>query len=107
MGRLVDLSHAAEHGRYAYRDLPAPVTGDFMGREDSAEHCAEGTCFHIARIKMVGNTGTYLDSPFHRYAEGRDLAELPLEPLADLPDLTIQVTCRVSSPSQSTPSARH
>ena len=40
---------------------------------------------------MVANTGTYVDSPFHRYAGGRDLAALPLESLADLPGIVVRV----------------
>lgn len=95
MHRLVDLSHTVEHGLCTYKGLPAPVIQDFWAREASAEHYAAGTSFHIARIKMVGNTGTYVDAPFHRYAEGKDLAELPLESLADLAGVTIQATTGV------------
>ena len=84
MARRIDLSHEIEHGLETYRGLPAPVITDFMSRERSRAHYAPGTEFHIGRIEMVANTGTYLDSPFHRYADGADLAELPLERLADL-----------------------
>ncbi len=82
--RLVDLSHTVEHGMITYKGLPAPVIGDHMSRERSRERYAEGTQFHIGRIEMVANTGTYLDSPFHRFEAGRDLSELPLTSLADL-----------------------
>lgn len=92
MRRLVDLSHTVEHGLCTYRGLPAPVIQDFWTRESSARQYAKDTSFHIARIKMIGNTGTYVDAPFHRYSTGKDLAELPLESLADLPALTIQAT---------------
>jgi kynurenine formamidase len=67
-----------------YRGLPGPVITDHLTRDASRAHYAEGTTFHIGRIDMVANTGTYLDAPFHRHAEGKDLAELPLESLADL-----------------------
>lgn len=55
-----------------------------MSREASREHYAPGTSFQIGRIDLVANTGTHVDAPFHRFADGRDLADLPLESLADL-----------------------
>lgn len=88
--RLVDLSHTVEHGLVTYKGLPAPVICDFLSREASRAKYAPGTEFHIGRIDMVANTGTYLDSPFHRYANGKDLAELPLESLADLECLVVR-----------------
>jgi arylformamidase len=84
MGRLIDLSHPIERGMITYPGLPGPVISDFLGREASRGHYSEGTTFHIARIRMVTNTGTYVDAPFHRYANGPDVAGLPLEKLADL-----------------------
>jgi arylformamidase len=94
MGRLVDLSHAIEHGMVTYPGIPGPVISDFLGREASRGHYAEGTTFHIARVRMVANTGTYLDAPFHRFAHGKDVAALPLERIADLPGLVIDATGR-------------
>ena len=88
--RLVDLSHAVEHGLVTYKGLPAPVICDFLSREASRSKYAPGTEFHIGRIDMVANTGTYLDSPFHRYADGKDLAALPLESLAGLECLVVR-----------------
>jgi len=82
--RLIDVSHVVEAGMVTYRGLPAPVICDFLSREASRSHYFDGTEFHIGRIEMVANTGTYVDSPFHRYAHGRDLSELPLSSLADL-----------------------
>ena len=73
--RLVDLSHVIEHGMVTYRGLPAPHICDFWTREGSADHYDDGSSFQIGRIDMVANTGTYLDAPFHRYAEGADLAD--------------------------------
>src|SRR5688572_13905143 len=81
---LVDVSHVVEHGMVTYKGLPAPLICDFLSREQSRSVYAPGTEFHIGKIEMVANTGTYLDSPFHRYAEGKDLSELPLERLANL-----------------------
>ncbi len=84
MTRFIDVSHTIEHGMETYRGLPGPEIGDHLSREDSREHYAEGTSFQIGRIGMVANTGTYIDSPFHRYEDGKDLAELDLSRLANL-----------------------
>ena len=81
---LIDVSHTIEHGMVTYRGLPAPIVCDFLSREQSRAHYAPGTEFHIGKVEMVANTGTYLDSPFHRYAGGKDVSELPLERLANL-----------------------
>jgi kynurenine formamidase len=84
-GKLVDLSHAVSAGLVTYPGIPAPTVAPHLTREASRSHYAEGTEFAIDVITMVGNTGTYLDSPYHRYADGRDLADLELETLVDLP----------------------
>src|SRR5512142_2831888 len=83
--QLIDLSHTIEHGLVTYKGLPAPIICDYMSREQSRRHYAPGTEFHIGKIEMVANTGTYVDSPFHRYADGKDLSQLALEKLANLP----------------------
>jgi kynurenine formamidase len=87
----IDLSHTIEHGMVTYKGLPAPVICDFLSREASRERYAPGTEFQIGKIEMVANTGTYLDSPFHRYADGADLADLPLTSLANLESLVAHV----------------
>lgn len=87
--RLVDLSHVIHDGMSTYPELPAPEIGVHLSREASRDHYAPGTEFHIERISMVGNTGTYLDTPFHRYANGWDLADLPLERVAGVPGIVI------------------
>jgi kynurenine formamidase len=89
--KLIDLSHEVEHGMITYKGLPAPVICDYLSREESRKHYAEGTEFNISKIEMVANTGTYVDSPFHRFADGIDLAELPLESLADLDGIVVHV----------------
>jgi kynurenine formamidase len=81
---LIDVSHVVEDGMITYKGLPAPVICDYLSREASRAHYAEGTTFHIGRIEIVANTGTYVDVPFHRYADGKDLAELPVSSLAHL-----------------------
>jgi kynurenine formamidase len=88
--RLVDLSHVVEDGMVTYRGLPAPVICDFLSRERSRDHYAPGTEFQIGRIDLVGNTGTYVDSPFHRFADGADLADLPLTALAELDAVVVR-----------------
>ena len=88
---LIDVSHTVEHGMVTYRGLPAPLICDYLSREASRSRYAPGTEFHIGRIDMVANTGTYVDSPFHRYAQGKDLADLPLESLANLDCLVARV----------------
>lgn len=90
MGRLVDLSHAISPGMITYPGLPGPVVSDFLGREASRGHYAEGTTFQIARVRMVVNTGTYVDAPFHRFAHGLDIGALPLERVADLAGLVVE-----------------
>jgi kynurenine formamidase len=82
--RYIDLSHVIEDGLITYKGLPAPIICDFLSREQSRQHYAPGTEFQIGKIEMVANTGTYLDSPFHRYQDGKDLSELELSSLANL-----------------------
>jgi kynurenine formamidase len=88
---LIDVSHTVEHGMVTYKGLPAPVICDYLSREASRERYAHGTEFQIGRIDMVANTGTYVDSPFHRYEDGNDLSELPLESVADVECLVVRV----------------
>ena len=82
MTRLVDLSHEIRSGMVTYPGLPAPVVCDFWSRADHA--------FHIAKIEMVANTGTYLDTPFHRYADGADLAGIALACCAERPAVVVR-----------------
>jgi arylformamidase len=81
---FLDLSHSIVDGMITYPGLPGPIICDFMSRAASRGRYGPGVEFHIGKIEMVANTGTYLDSPFHRYADGKDLSALPLESLADL-----------------------
>ena len=88
--KLIDLSHTIEHGLITYKGLPAPVICDFLSREQSKKHYAPGTEFQIGKIEMVANTGTYLDSPFHRFEDGHDLSQLELTSLADLDGVVVR-----------------
>ena len=89
--RFIDVSHTIEDGLITYKGLPAPIICDFISREASRAHYAPGTDFHIGKIEMVANTGTYIDAPFHRFADGGDLAALPLPSIADLGGLVVRV----------------
>jgi kynurenine formamidase len=79
-----------EDGMVTYKGLPGPHICDFWSREASAANYDDGSTFQIGRIDMVANTGTYVDAPFHRFSDGADLAQLPLESLADLPALVLR-----------------
>lgn len=98
MARLIDLSHRIEDGMITYPGLPGPRIFDFLTREASRELYEAGTEFSIRRIDMVANTGTYLDTPFHRYADGFDLADVPLERVADLPGVCIAADTQAIGP---------
>jgi arylformamidase len=87
---LIDVCHTIEDGMITYKGLPAPIISDHLTREASRAHYAPGTEFHIGKIEMVANTGTYLDSPFHRYPDGADLAGLDLYSLANLDGIVVR-----------------
>lgn len=91
---IVELSHVVRDGTVTYPGLPAARICDYLGREASRAHYAEGTEFQIARIDMVANTGTYVDCPFHRYADGADLAQMPASAFADLDAVVIDADHR-------------
>lgn len=86
----IDLSHIIEEKLVTYKGLPPPVICDFLSRETSKNFYAEGTTFQIGKIEMVGNTGTYIDCPFHRYENGKDLAQTELKKLVNLPAVLIR-----------------
>ncbi|HEY7021565.1 MAG TPA: cyclase family protein [Ktedonobacterales bacterium] len=88
--RLIDLSHTIEHGLVTYKGLPAPIICDYLSREESKKTYAEGTTFQIGKIEMVSNTGTYIDCPFHRYADGKDLSEVRIERFVDLEGIVVR-----------------
>ncbi len=88
---LIDLSHTIENGLITYKGLPAPVICDFLSREDSKKNYAEGTSFQIGKIEMVSNTGTYIDCPFHRFENGNDLNDTPLEHFAEIPGVVFRI----------------
>jgi arylformamidase len=90
VSRLVDVSHRIVDGMTTYKGFPGPQICDFWKREETAAFYDDGSSFQIGRIDMIANTGTYLDAPFHRYADGADLAGLELEQLAALPGIVVR-----------------
>ncbi len=88
---LIDLSHTIEHGLVTYKGLPAPIICDYLSRENSKQFYEEGTEFQIGKIEMVTNTGTYIDCPFHRFENGKDLSEIELKCFVDLDAIVISV----------------
>jgi len=91
MQQYIDLSHTIKNGEVTYRGLPAPIVCDYLSREKSKILYDKGTSFHIGKIEMVSNTGTYIDCPFHRYEDGKDLSDISLNQLADREGILIKV----------------
>lgn len=88
--RLVELNHVIEEGMVTYKGVPGPVICDFLAREASLGLYEGDTTFQIGRIDMVANTGTYLDTPFHRWDDGADLCGVGLEQVTNLPGLVVR-----------------
>ena len=89
MSRLVDLSHIIEEGMPLYPGIPAPVIGAIVDHDRSRERYEGKAEFFLGKVELPGNTGTYLDAPFHRYREGDDLASISLDRIAGLPGLVV------------------
>lgn len=89
--RLVELSHVIRAGMVTYPGIPGPTIEAHLTREASREHYAPGTEFEIGRISLIGNTSTYMDAPYHRFADGGDLSAIPLAATVDLPALVVRV----------------
>ena len=87
---LIDLSHRITDGMATYPGLPGPVIGTHLSREAAEELYGPGLTFHIGLLTICTNTGTYIDVPFHRYADGHDLADLALEQVAGLPAVVLE-----------------
>jgi arylformamidase len=95
--RIVDLSHPIHDGMVTYPGIPAPVIGAHLTFDESAAHYAAGTEFSIGTISMAANTGTYLDTPAHRYRDGEDLAGMNLERMVDLDGVVVRARQRSSA----------
>lgn len=88
---LIDLSHTIEDGLITYKGLPAPIICDYLSREQSKQNYDSDTSFQIGKIEMVTNTGTYIDCPFHRFADGKDTAQTVLKDFAQLDAVMIHI----------------
>ena len=95
--RHIDLSHIVEDGMITYKGFPAPVICDYLSREASRSRYEHGPEFQIGKIEMIANTGTYIDSPYHRYPDGIDISELPLERLAGIECVVVRIDDDVAS----------
>jgi kynurenine formamidase len=95
--RVVDLSHTITDGMITYPGIPGPVIGHHLTFDESAAHYAVGTEFSIGTISMAANTGTYLDTPAHRYRDGDDLSELSLDRMVDLDGVVVRARIRPSA----------
>jgi arylformamidase len=89
---VIDLSHTIEHGMVTLKGIAGPLICDYLSREQSRAIYAPGTEFHIGRIDLVANTGTYIDTPFHRYADGGDLTSLDFDRISNVPAIVVRVT---------------
>ncbi|GAB3824806.1 cyclase family protein [Dactylosporangium cerinum] len=92
MSRFVELSHPIHAGLVTYPGMPGPVITDYLSRDDSRGRYAVDTTFQIGRIDLIANTGTYLDTPAHRFEGRGDLTDVPLDRVADLPGLLVDAT---------------
>lgn len=88
--RIIDLSHTLGTGDKTYKGLPPIHICDYLSREESRDHYEDGTEFQIDKITLIGNSGTYIDSPFHRYSDGKDLSALALAKTTNLPGIVIR-----------------
>jgi kynurenine formamidase len=103
MRKLVELNHLLEDGMMAYPGLPRPKIGAFLDHKESRSRYHDQAEFYLGKVDMVCNLGTYIDSPFHRYPQGADLSQVPLERVAGIPG--IMIDGRVSSDRSITLSA--
>lgn len=92
MARHIDLSHRIDDGLATYPGLPTPVVFEHLGRADAERIYGPGVTFQIGMITMCSNTGTYIDVPFHRFADGHDLTLLDLDRVAQVPGVCVD--CR-------------
>ena len=90
--KMVDLSHVIEDGMITYKGLPAPIVCDWLSFDDSHSHYDPGTEFSMQTATLHSNTGTYMDTPRHRYRDGHDLCGLPLERVSDVDGICVDAT---------------
>jgi len=89
MKKFVELNHLLENGMKVYPGLPSPMIGSFLDHKESRSHYSGKAEFYLGKVEMACNVGTYLDSPFHRYPDGADLSQVPLEMVAGVPGIVL------------------
>jgi kynurenine formamidase len=87
--KFIELNHTLEDGMMAYPGLPSPKIGAFLDHGASRSRYNDQAEFYLGKVDMVCNLGTYLDSPFHRYPDGLDLSQIPLERVAGIPGIVL------------------
>lgn len=88
MPKLVDVSHQITDGMITGPGLPEPTIEE--GSALSGTTAGHGD--DSGRVTMVGATGTYVQTPAHRYRDGADLADLDLDRVAGLPGTVVDAT---------------
>jgi arylformamidase len=88
---IIELSHRITDGMDTYPGLPAPSVALHTAHLGTRPEGGVAPGFAVGRIDLVGNTGTYLDSPYHRFPDGDDVADLPLDRLVALPTTVVDV----------------
>ena len=89
LSMFIDLSHTITDGLVTYPGLPTPIVADHLTREAAEKAYGPGVTFQIGLVTLCTNTGTYIDVPFHRYADGHDLSALALERVAYRPAVVL------------------
>jgi kynurenine formamidase len=97
---FIDLSHVVSDGLQTYPGMPAPVVFEHLGREAAERLYGPGVTFQIGMVTMCSNTGTYIDTPFHRFADGHDLTGLPLERVSQVPAVCLDCRGLASIPAE-------
>ena len=93
---FIELSHEIVSGMQTYPGLAPPQVRTVVSRAESAERLAAGVSFEIASAELVGNTGTYVDAPFHFHGERADVGQLPLERLVGVPIVVVRALERTA-----------
>lgn len=101
MARFVDLSHVFEDGMpgFKMRNEDGTFTQytarirPLLTHEQSLPRYHGKACFEITEMAFQTPVGTYLDSPYHRYPDGRDISEIRIDEVV-LPGVVIDVRGR-------------
>lgn len=86
---LTEISHPIADGMPSFPGLPRPRVGLHIDHAASRPRYDDRAEFAIGLVAWVGNVGTYVDSPYHRFPGTPDVSELPLDRLVDLPTVVV------------------